>query len=528
MPQVKRALLSVSDKTGVVEFAKGLSLLGVELLSTGGTAKALRDAGLQVLDVSSYTGSPEILEGRLKTLHPKIHGGLLGIRANAQHQSEMKANGIENIDLVVVNLYPFEETIASGRASLAEAIENIDIGGPTMLRAAAKNFQDVAVLVDPKDYAAVLSELQGLKGQLSERTTFRLAQKVFAHTARYDAAIANYLTSFEGKEKRAEFPQTLGLVYELAQPLRYGENPHQRAAFYRSVQAVKEPSLVNAKQLQGKELSYNNLLDADSTLDLLKDFTSEKYAAVIVKHANPCGVAVSSDSLLDAFQKAQSTDPTSSFGGIIGFNRAVDAALAQAIAESFFEVIVAPSFSVEASTVLSKKKNLRLLEVPGLGEKMECGGLQVRSLAGGLLVQDRDVSLVLAKEARVVTTREPTPAEWLALDFSWRVVKSVKSNAIVLATESYTLGIGAGQMSRVDSVKLAARKWQDTGLAKQQSVVLGSDAFFPFRDGVELAAQAGVSAIIQPGGSLRDDEVISAANELGIAMVFTGQRHFRH
>ena len=525
---VKKALLSVSDKTGLKDFAQGLHELGVELISTGGTAKALRDAGLPVTEVSDYTGSPEILDGRLKTLHPKIHGGLLGMRTNPKHQAEMKANGIEGIDLVVVNLYPFEQTIASARASLEEAIENIDIGGPTMLRAAAKNYQDVAVLVDAKDYPAVLSELQGLKGQLSERTTFKLAQKVFATTARYDAAIANYLTSYENQTTRRDFPQTLGLVYELAQPLRYGENPHQRAAFYRSVQEVKEPSLVNAKQLQGKELSYNNLLDADGTLDLLKDFSNDYFAAVIVKHANPCGMALSQASLLDAFQKAQSTDPISSFGGIIGFNAVVDEELAHAIAESFFEVIVAPQFSSAALNTLAKKKNLRLLEVPNLGLKFESSGLQLRSLSGGLLVQDRDLSLISAKEGRIVTKRAPTAAEWQALDFSWRVVKNVKSNAIVLATENYTLGIGAGQMSRVDSVKLAVRKWHDTGLAKQESVVLGSDAFFPFRDGVEMAAQAGVSAIIQPGGSLRDDEVIAAADEFDIAMIFTAQRHFRH
>lgn len=528
MPQIKRALLSVSDKTGLLDFAKGLHSLNVQLISTGGTAKLLRDNALPVTEVSDYTGSPEVLDGRLKTLHPKIHGGLLALRSNAEHMAALTKLGIETIDLVVVNLYPFEQTIASGRATLEEAIENIDIGGPTMLRAAAKNHQDVAVLVDPNDYPSVLSELKGLKGQLSERTTFKLAQKVFATTARYDAAIANYLTTYETKEQRSEFPKTMALVYELAQPLRYGENPHQRAAFYRSVQKVHEPSLVNAKQLQGKELSYNNLLDADATLDLLKDFSVPGFAAVIVKHANPCGVALSQESLLDAFQKAQSTDPVSSFGGIIGFNAELNAELATAIAESFFEVIVAPSFAPAALEILSKKKNLRLLNVSGLGQKAELSGQQLRSLSGGLLVQDRDVTLLSAKEGRVVSAREPSAAEWQALDFAWRVVKSVKSNAIVFSTEEFTLGIGAGQMSRVDSVKLAIRKWQDTGLKAQQSVVLGSDAFFPFRDGVEIAAQAGATAIIQPGGSLRDDEVIAAADEFGIAMVFTGQRHFRH
>ncbi|OGQ22475.1 MAG: bifunctional phosphoribosylaminoimidazolecarboxamide formyltransferase/IMP cyclohydrolase [Deltaproteobacteria bacterium RIFCSPLOWO2_02_FULL_44_10] len=546
--KIKRALISVTDKTGIVAFAQELAALGVEILSTGGTAKVLRDAGIVVRDVSDYTGSPEILDGRLKTLHPKIHGGLLAIRQNKIHLQELKEQKIETIDLVVVNLYAFEKTVADG-CSLSHAIEHIDIGGPTMLRAAAKNYHDVAVIVDHADYVSVLEEMKKNQGELSKGTKFRLAQKVFATTARYDAAIANYLTGFENEEKVADFPKTLGLIYEKAQALRYGENPHQRAALYRDVSnmvvipakagisgdsrlrgndSLSEPSIFNARQLHGKELSYNNIMDADAALSVIKDFNDAPFAAVIIKHANPCGASVSSMSLADAFCKARDADALSAFGGIVALSRELDKATAEAIGETFFEVILAPSFSDEAKVLLSKKKNLRLLEVEGLGKRGASPGLTLRKVAGGLLVQDRDVGEENIHQYQIVTKRSPSQEEGVALNFAWRLCKHVKSNAIVIASEDQTFGIGAGQTSRVDAVEQAIKKLNSQKIPRRGTQSLGSDAFFPFRDGVDIAAKAGITAIIQPGGSLRDDEVIEAANEHNIAMVFTGKRHFHH
>ncbi len=524
MAKIARALISVSDKTGVVEFAGALSRRGVELLSTGGTAVALRKAGIPVIDVAEYTGSPEILDGRLKTLHPRVHGGLLGRRSDPKHVSEMKANGIGPIDMVVVNLYPFEATVAKPGCTFEEAIENIDIGGPTMIRSAAKNHEDVASVTDPADYGPIIREMDENGGALTPATRFRLAKKVFAATARYDAAIVTHLSRISDSRETMEWPSTAGFVFEKVQDLRYGENPHQRAAFYRECRPGSEPSLVNARQLQGKELSYNNIMDGDAVLEMVKEFSDAKFAAVIVKHANPCGAATSESSLADAYAKAFACDPTSAFGGIIGFNRAVDEATAKAIAETFYEVIAAPSFEKGALEVFAKKKNLRLLEVPGLGDAFTPSGLNFRKVTGGVLLSDRDMSRENVREAKVVTRRAPTDAEWKALDFAWRVCKHLKSNAIVYAASDRTLGLGGGQTSRVDSSKIAVMKAQ----SPLAGSVIASDAFFPFRDGIDAAAEAGATACVQPGGSVRDEEVIAAADERGMAMVFTGVRHFRH
>ncbi len=524
MTKITRALISVTDKTGAVEFAKALHERGVEILSTGGTAAAIRAAGVPVVDVSEFTGFPEILDGRLKTLHPRIHGGLLGRRGEQSHLKQMQENGIVPIDLIAVNLYRFEDTVAKPGCTLEDAIENIDIGGPTMLRAASKNWEDVAAVVDPADYAAIIGEMDEHGNSLSRETRFKLAKKVFAATARYDAAITTWLSGVELDGSRLDMPATLGFTFDLVSAMRYGENPHQKAAFYRDSALPKEPCLGNAKQLQGKELSFNNIMDADAVLEMVKEFADGRFAAVIVKHANPCGAAVSDESLADAYAKAFECDPVSAFGGIIGFNRPLDEKTAKQIAETFYEVIAAPRFEDGALRVLTAKKNLRLLEVPGLGESFTPSGWNLRKVVGGLLVQDRDVSRESVRDAKVVTKRAPTAEEWLSLEFAWRICKHVKSNAIVYAADGRTLGIGCGQTSRVDAAKVAVMKARS---ALKGSVV-ASDAFFPFRDGIDAAAQAGATAAVQPGGSVRDEEVIAAADEHGMAMVFTGVRHFRH
>ena len=518
MAKITRALISVSDKTGVIEFSKQLAGYGVEILSTGGTAKLLREAGLTVKDVSEFTGFPEMLDGRVKTLHPKVHGGLLGMRGNPAHVAKMKEHGIENIDMVVVNLYPFEATVANEGCRLEDAIENIDIGGPTMLRSAAKNYPDVTVLVDHADYAKVLEEMATTLGTVSLATNFGLAVKVFQHTAAYDGAISNYLGARLGEKPQA-YPATFTIQVKKAQDLRYGENPQQSAAFYVE-KDIAEPCVSNAVQLQGKELSFNNIIDLDAAIETVKEF--EQNSAVIIKHTNPCGVALA-DSPLSAYLKARECDPVSAFGGIVGFNSQVDAATARELASTFLEAVIAPGYSDEALEIFTAKKNVRVMQVPLL-EAYVAKGYDLKKVVGGLLVQGRDLGMVRAAGCRVVTERTPTASEYDALDFAWRVCKHVKSNAIVFTNRDQTVGIGAGQMSRVDSSRIAVQK----ALLPTQGTVLASDAFFPFRDGVDAAAEAGVTAVIQPGGSVRDDEVIRAANEHGIAMVFTGMRHFRH
>ncbi|WP_186050572.1 bifunctional phosphoribosylaminoimidazolecarboxamide formyltransferase/IMP cyclohydrolase [Burkholderia gladioli] len=520
---IKQALLSVSDKTGIVEFATALSQQGVKLLSTGGTAKLLAEAGLPVTEVADYTGFPEMLDGRVKTLHPKVHGGILARRDLPEHMQALDAHGIPTIDLLVVNLYPFVATIAKDDCTLADAIENIDIGGPTMLRSAAKNHRDVTVIVDPADYAVVLDEMKANGNTVGYPTNFRLATKVFAHTAQYDGAITNYLTSLTEELQHATrqpYPATLNLAFDKVQDLRYGENPHQSAAFYRDL-ASPAGSLANYSQLQGKELSYNNIADSDAAWECVKTFDAP--ACVIVKHANPCGVALGADAA-EAYAKAFQTDPTSAFGGIIAFNREVDEAAAQAVAKQFVEVLIAPSFSAAARQVFAAKQNVRLLEI-ALGDGFNA--FDLKRVGGGLLVQSLDSRNVQPDELRVVTKRQPTPKELGDLLFAWRVAKFVKSNAIVFCGNGMTLGVGAGQMSRVDSARIAGIKAQNAGLTLAGSAV-ASDAFFPFRDGLDVVVAAGATAVIHPGGSMRDDEVIAAADEHGIAMVLTGIRHFRH
>ena len=521
MSSVVRALISVSDKTGIVEFARALRELDIEVLSTGGTAKRLGDAGVPVVEVSAYTGFPEMMDGRVKTLHPKIHGGLLA-RRDADSEA-MHEHGIQGIDLLVVNLYPFEQTAAKPACDLAAAMENIDIGGPAMLRAAAKNHAWVTVIVDAHDYAAVLGELRA-NGTIAAATRFRLAAKAFEHTARYDGAIASYLGARDGTgAPPAKFPRTLNLQYAKSREMRYGENPHQRAAFYVE-RAVAEASVATAKQLQGKTLSFNNVADTDAALECVKSF--DEPACVIVKHANPCGVAIG-DGIGDAYDRAFTTDPTSAFGGIIAFNRPLDAGTAAAIVErQFVEVIVAPRVEVGALASLASKENIRVLEC-GAFPAAPHTALDFKRVGGGLLVQDRDTGAVARGDLEVVTRRPPTEAEMRDLLFAWKVVKFVKSNAIVYCRDGMTIGIGAGQMSRVYSAKIACIKAVDEGLELRGSV-LASDAFFPFRDGIDAAAEAGVSAVIEPGGSMRDDEVIAAADEHDLAMVFTRMRHFRH
>jgi phosphoribosylaminoimidazolecarboxamide formyltransferase/IMP cyclohydrolase len=521
MAIIQRALISVSDKTGILDFARELAGYGVEILSTGGTAKLLRDAGLAVKDVSEFTGFPEMLDGRVKTLHPKVHGGLLGLRANPEHVATMQAHGIQPIDMVVVNLYPFEATVAKADCTLEDAIENIDIGGPTMLRSAAKNHADVTVLVDPADYRPVLDEMRGNAGSVAKETNFRLAVKVYQHTAAYDGAISNWLGKRLGEED-ALFPPVLTLQYRKAQGMRYGENPHQGAAFYVE-REVCEASIATARQLQGKELSYNNIADTDAALECVKQF-NEGPACVIVKHANPCGVAVGT-SLLDAYDRAFRTDPESAFGGIIAVNRELDAATAQAIVDrQFVEVIIAPQVATEAVAIVAAKKNVRLLEC-GSWPTQSAPRLDLKRVNGGMLAQDADLDL--HAELRVVSKRQPTAQEMQDLLFAWRVAKFVKSNAIVYGKDGMTIGVGAGQMSRVNSARIAAIKAEHAGL-EVKGAVMASDAFFPFRDGIDNAAAVGISAVIQPGGSMRDAEVIAAADEHGMAMVFTGMRHFRH
>ncbi len=522
MTTIRRALISVSDKSGVVEFARALKALKVEILSTGGTAKLLADNGVAVTEVSDYTGFPEMLDGRVKTLHPKIHGGILGRRDLDSHVQAMKQRDIPPIDLVVVNLYPFEETVARKDCRLEDAIENIDIGGPTLLRAAAKNHSAVTVIVDAADYVPVLGEMQR-QGGVSDATRFRLATKAFAHTAAYDGAIANYLGREQPGGARADFPDTFNMQFRHAMGLRYGENPHQKAAFYVERHPA-EACVATARLLQGKELSFNNIADADAALECVKSFGET--ACVIVKHANPCGVAIA-DTVLDAYQHAYVTDPTSAFGGIIAFNRPLDAATARAILErQFVEVIVAPAVHDDAKPILAGKPNVRVLETGAWGATRPAQ-LDYRRVTGGLLVQDTDQGRITEKDLKVVTQRRPNPQELRDLLFAWKVVKFVKSNAIVYCKEGRTIGVGAGQMSRVYSARIASIKATDAGLEVRGSV-MASDAFFPFRDGLDQAAEVGVTAVIQPGGSMRDKEVIEAADQHGIAMVFTGMRHFRH
>jgi phosphoribosylaminoimidazolecarboxamide formyltransferase / IMP cyclohydrolase len=515
--KITRALVSVSDKTGIVDLCRELSAFGIEILSTGGTAKTLTENNIKVTEVADYTGFPEMMDGRVKTLHPKIHGGILGRRG--VDDEVMKANDIQPIDLVVVNLYPFEATIANPDCDLDTAIENIDIGGPTMIRAAAKNYIDVAVIVNPTDYAKTIAELKKDDG-LSLHTRFALAIKCFQHTAHYDTAIATYL----GKVSGDEFPETLNLQYYLSQPMRYGENPHQKGAFYSEFDPASG-TIGSSRQLQGKELSYNNIADANAALECVKSFT-DRPTCVIVKHANPCGVA-EADTLLEAYNKAYATDPTSAFGGIIAFNRELDKETAAEItARQFVEVIIAPAFSNPAQTALSEKANLRVLQC-GEFSALKQGAFDYKKVSGGLLVQEEDSGKVSRTDLAVVSLRQPTEQEFEDMLFAWKVAKFVKSNAIVYAKNGQTIGVGAGQMSRVYSAKIAGIKAADEGLVVAGSA-MASDAFFPFRDGIDSAAEAGITAIIQPGGSVRDNEVIAAANEHNIAMVFTGMRHFRH
>ena len=530
------ALVSVSDKTGIVEFAQALQALGVKLLSTGGTARLLADAGLPVTEVAQITGFPEMLDGRVKTLHPNIHGGLLARRDRPEHMAALARHGIQPIDLLVVNLYPFAQATARPDCTLEDAIENIDIGGPAMLRAAAKNWSDVSVLIDPDDYGGVLAELQA--GGIARATKFRLATKVYAHTAAYDGMIANYLSALEyGAENatnavpaRTAFPQVFTFQIQKTQDLRYGENPHQSAAFYREARAAAG-LLSGWTQLQGKELSFNNIADADAAWECVKSLDSDldsgsaarSAACVIVKHANPCGVALGSDAT-EAYLRALQTDPTSAFGGIIAFNRALDGAAAAQVAKQFAEVVIAPSFTPGAREVFAAKRNVRLLEV-ALGRGTN--EVDFKRVGGGMLLQSQDTKNVSAAELRVVTKLAPTPAQMQDLLFAWKVAKFVKSNAIVFCAGGMTLGVGTGQTSRVDSSRIASIKAANAGLQLQGSAV-ASDAYFPFRDGLDVVIDAGARCVIQPGGSMRDDEVIAAADERGVAMVFTGTRHFRH
>ena len=520
---IKQALLSVSDKTGLVPFAKGLAARGIKLLSTGGTAKALADAGVAVTDIGSYTGFPEMLDGRVKTLHPKVHGGILARRDLPEHRAALSAHGIPTIDLVVVNLYPFRETIANPGCTLDDAIENIDIGGPSMVRAAAKNWAHVGIVVDPSDYEGVLTEIAAHGGALSDAMRFRLMQKAFAHTAAYDGAIANFITARDASGKARAFPDSFRFGGEKVQDLRYGENPHQSAAFYRA-ERIPPGTLASFRQIQGKELSYNNIADGDAAWECVRTFAES--ACVIVKHANPCGAAIAATPL-DAYRAAFATDPTSAFGGIIAFNRAVDAATVEAVAAQFVEVLIAPAYTDDALAVIARKANVRVLEVALPADGGATNAFDVKTVGGGFLVQSTDTHEVRAADLEVVTKKAPSDAQLSDLMFAWRVAKFVKSNAIVFCGGGRTLGVGAGQMSRVDSTRIAAIKAANAGLSLAGSVV-ASDAFFPFRDGLDVVADNGAIAVIQPGGSVRDADVIAAADERGVAMVFTGIRHFRH
>lgn len=516
MAKVKRAIISVSDKRGIEEFAQEISKLGIEIISTGGTAKALRAAKLKIKDVSEYTKFPELLGGRVKTLHPKIHGGILWRRDDPKDKEEITANNINSIDMVVVNLYPFEETVSNPNVLFDEAIENIDIGGPTMLRAASKNFKDMVVIVDPADYSKVLGELKTLNGEASYDTKFYLAQKVFAHTARYDTLIANYLAR-HGRLAE-EFPEYLNLSFLKVSNLRYGENPHQKAALYRE-SLYRGFSLVDAKILQGKEMSFNNYLDSGAALDLVNEF--KEPAAVIVKHNNPCGVAIA-ETTHAAYKKSFETDPVSAFGGVIALNRDVDVLTANEIMTLFVEVVIAPGFEPDALKILSRKPNIRLLEV---NLSKNAVSFDIRKIQGGVLVQDKDTGMIDDFESlKVVTKRKPTDDELTALEFAWKVCKHVKSNAIIYTSKDQALGIGVGQTSRVDAAKVGAMK----AIKPLEKSVIASDAFFPHRDGIDFIAKVGVTAVIQPGGSLKDSDVIAAADEYNMAMVFTGVRHFKH
>ncbi|TAK65219.1 bifunctional phosphoribosylaminoimidazolecarboxamide formyltransferase/IMP cyclohydrolase [Methylobacter sp.] len=533
--KVTRALVSVSDKSGIVDFCLELHHLGIEILSTGGTAKTLAEHNIPATEVSDYTGFPEMMDGRVKTLHPKVHGGILARRGI--DDAVMAANGIKPIDMVVVNLYPFEQTVANPDCDLTTAIENIDIGGPTMIRAAAKNHVDVAVIVDPADYSSIVTELKNNNSGLFQQTRFNLALKSFEYTAHYDTAIATYLGSIRRACSRqtsgihtipgdngVQFPETLNLQFYRNQTMRYGENPHQNAAFYRE-KSPANGTIAAAKQLQGKELSYNNIADADAALECVKSF-SDQPTCVIVKHANPCGVA-QADNLLAAYDKAYETDPTSAFGGIIAFNRELDEqTAAEIVKRQFVEVIIAPSVSAAAQTALAEKQNVRVLEC-GIWNSDNQASLDFKRVAGGLLVQDKDIGEISASDLKIVSKRIPTEQELADLLFAWKVAKFVKSNAIVYCKNGRTIGVGAGQMSRVYSARIAGIKAADAGLDVPGSA-MASDAFFPFRDGIDSAAEAGITAVIQPGGSMRDSEVIAAADEHNIAMVFTGMRHFRH
>jgi phosphoribosylaminoimidazolecarboxamide formyltransferase / IMP cyclohydrolase len=518
MAKIQRAILSVTDKTGLVDFAKQLSKMGVELISTGGTAKLLRDSGIAVKDISDLTGFPEMLDGRVKTLHPKVHGGILHRRENAAHRTAVAEHGIQPIDMVVVNLYPFEKTAAKSGVHFDELIENIDIGGPSMIRSAAKNFQDVAVVTSASDYAALAEEMSKSGGALSDATKWRLAQKAFATTAAYDSAIASTLErvhpngNFELKSG-AGFPQTLRMSFQKVMDLRYGENPHQKAAMYSDGSAK---GVANGKQLQGKELSFNNIVDMQAAWDLAQEF--DEPVVAIIKHTNPCGTAVGK-TLLEAYNKALECDPVSAFGGVIGVNRVIDGDAAEEMAKLFLEVIAAPGFDDTAKAKFAAKKNLRLVEVAASDQKWA-----LKNVSGGMLVQDADIRPLTEADLKVVTKRPPTPEEKRALLFGWKVCKHVKSNAILYVRDGQTVGVGAGQMSRVDSCKIGAMKAQ----LPLKGTVAASDAFFPFPDGVEEIAKAGATAIIQPGGSVRDREVIEAADRHGMAMIFTGVRHFRH
>jgi phosphoribosylaminoimidazolecarboxamide formyltransferase/IMP cyclohydrolase len=509
----KSALISVSDKDGIVEFAKGLKKHGVKIISTGGTAKLLAESGVEIIEIGEFTGFPEMLDGRVKTLHPKVHGGILNVRDNSEHQATMKEHGLEDIDMVVVNLYPFEATVAKG-AEHDEVVENIDIGGPSMIRSAAKNHKFVTIIVDNGDFDRVLAEMDNGGTELDTRID--LARKAYSHTGVYDSIIASYFN----KKLGVKFPEEIAIPARKKQGMRYGENPHQDSAFYVKP-LVNEASVSTGKQLQGKELSFNNIADIHATLELVKEF--KKPAVAIIKHTNPCGCAIG-ESVSEAYDKALECDPVSAFGGIVGVNREVDRDLADKLANIFLEVVLAPSFSKEALEVLAPKKNLRLIELGDItgGHDNE---LDIKNVTGGLLLQDRDLHEIDdIRSLNVPTDRKPTDAEYEALDFAWIVAKHVKSNAIVYTTEDRTIGVGAGQMSRVDSSKIAASKAQK----ELKGTVMASDAFFPFRDSVDEAAERGITAIVSPGGSIRDDEVIAAANEHGIAMVFTGVRHFKH
>ncbi|UJP05514.1 MAG: bifunctional phosphoribosylaminoimidazolecarboxamide formyltransferase/IMP cyclohydrolase [Nitrosomonas sp.] len=517
---IKQALISVSDKTGIVDLAHRLGQLGITILSTGGTAQLLQQAGITVTEVGSYTNFPEMLDGRVKTLHPKIHAGILARDNLADHQQALTQAAIPHIELVIVNLYPFKQTVANPDCSLEDAIENIDVGGPTMVRAAAKNYRKVTIITDPADYAPLIQALDENNGSTRLEMRFELAKKAFTHTALYDSTISNYLTSLDENHRRQAFPDALNLNFSILQHLRYGENPHQEAAFYRDVIPVPG-GLASYRQRQGKELSFNNIADTDAAWECVKTF--EQPACVIIKHANPCGIATAADPLA-AYQLAFATDPASAFGGIIAFNRAIDKNTAEAVIKQFVEVIIAPEITADAQPVLAQKANIRVLTV---ALQTDSHAYDLKRVGGGLLVQTPDTRNVTAADLTVVTQLKPTPQQMDDLLFAWRAAKFVKSNAIVFCRNGRTIGIGAGQMSRVDSARIASLKAQHAGLTLSGSVV-ASDAFFPFRDGLDVVVQAGATAVIQPGGSIRDDEVIAAADEQGVAMVFTGIRHFRH